>query len=377
MGAVTDAISAMKVQQWGRTTMADGQWLQEKTFNQLNARDIRLANEIDSINERIPTSGSSYDGLIPWITDDVLERNPLYVITDGTGTRLQNGASGDKQFYVAPSFFNNDDGKVFGIKDGKAQWVTPFNGVKIDGETTTDISKLQFYKKGAGTYQIRLNNPAGEDVGSLPPTPDLSSENKVPTVHKDGDRYYYYLEQCKDYRLKDLNPPSNSNVGKVLTVTSAGKEVKASWEDPAEKSVIETVQYDMKNIGTNSFLLKEFACPTHDGKYPSKVIGSFYCKPINDATSLSVIPLSESFKVDPRQSSEYDSGQNVNVDGLLSATDASSQEINVGTYTNCITFQFKKMPNITDKEIKYITIKGNINGTDSFNIYNVNISYFF
>lgn len=156
MGAVTDAISAMKVQQWKRTTVADGQWLQEKTFKQLDERDIRLANEIDSINERIPTSGSSYDGLIPWITDGDLERNPLYVITDDTGTRLQNGASGDKQFYVAPSF-NNDNGKVFGIEDGKAKWIKPTDfrfGNTIDhGPLNQDDSKVLTVTSGEnGAY---------------------------------------------------------------------------------------------------------------------------------------------------------------------------------------------------------------------------------
>ena len=270
MGAVTDAISAMKVQQWGRTTMADGQWLQEKTFKQLDNRDIRLANEIDSINERIPTSGSSYDGLIPWITDGDLERNPLYVITDGTGTRLQNGASGDKQFYVAPSF-SNENGKVFGIEDGKAKWVTPFNGVKIDGETTTDISKLQFYKKGEGTYQIRLNNPAGEDIGSLPPTPGLNSENKVPMVHKVDDRYYYYLEKPTDYRFGDTinHAPLNQDDGKVLTVTSGENGAYVDWKTAPNTVKFRTLcRYD--TTYNSKFISASYPYPSSEPTLPER-----------------------------------------------------------------------------------------------------------
>lgn len=287
MGAVTDAISAMKVQQWGRTTMADGQWLQEKTFKQLDDRDIRLANEIDSINERIPTSGSSYDGLIPWITDGELERNPLYVITDGTGTRLQNGASGDKQFYVAPSFSNND-GKVFGIEDGKAKWVTPFNGVKIDGDTTTDISKLQFYKKAEGTYQIRLNNPAGEDIGSLPPTPGINSENKVPIVHKVDDRYYYILDRAKDFRFGNTinHEPLNQDDGKVLTVTSGDNGAYVDWKTAPGTVEFRTLQsYDARN----SKLVKSasFTMPKPNAKYYGTIGFS-----TNTPGPYSIVPLS-------------------------------------------------------------------------------------
>jgi len=290
MGAVTDAISAMKVQQWGRTTMADGQWLQEKTFNQLDARDIRLANEIDSINERIPTSGSSYDGLIPWITDGNLERNPLYVITDGTGTSLQNAASGDKKFYVAPSFFNNDDGKVFGIKEGKAEWVTPFNGVKINGETTTDISKLQFYKKGEGTYQVRLNNPAGEDIGSLPPTPGINSENKVPMVHKVDDRYYYYLDKPTDYRFGDTinHAPLNQDDGKVLTVTSGeGGNAYVDWKTAPGTVEFRTLQSYSSDQNKKLVKTSTFAMPKINAKYYGTIGFS-----TNIPGSYSIVPLS-------------------------------------------------------------------------------------
>lgn len=230
MGAVTDAISAMKVQQWGRTTMADGQWLQEKTFKQLDNRDIRLANEIDSINERIPTSGSSYDGLIPWITDGNIKRDPLYVITDEDGTSLQNAASGDKKFYVAPSDAN--EGQVFGMKDGKAKWIDPievsfFNN---SGTTSSKVDSLKLYWKAAGQTQLKAD---ANWLGSTVPTPTSTEEGKVPVAYYRDGRGYYNLERAKDYRFGNTiqDGPLPQNDGKVLTVTSGeGGTAYVDWK---------------------------------------------------------------------------------------------------------------------------------------------------
>ena len=61
--SVVDTISAMKVQPWNRITMADGQWLQEKTIQQLDARDIELAKAIDELS-----GGQGGDG--QWVTSD-------------------------------------------------------------------------------------------------------------------------------------------------------------------------------------------------------------------------------------------------------------------------------------------------------------------
>ena len=60
--SVVDTISAMKVQPWNRITMADGQWLQEKTIKQLDNRDIELAKAIDEL------SGGQGGG--QWVTSD-------------------------------------------------------------------------------------------------------------------------------------------------------------------------------------------------------------------------------------------------------------------------------------------------------------------
>lgn len=61
--SVVDTISAMKVQPWNRITMADGQWLQEKTVQQLDDRDIELAKAIDELS-----GGQGGDG--QWVTSD-------------------------------------------------------------------------------------------------------------------------------------------------------------------------------------------------------------------------------------------------------------------------------------------------------------------
>lgn len=61
--SLVDTISAMKVQPWNRITMADGQWLQEKTVQQLDDRDIELAKAIDELS-----GGQGGDG--QWVTSD-------------------------------------------------------------------------------------------------------------------------------------------------------------------------------------------------------------------------------------------------------------------------------------------------------------------
>lgn len=293
MGAVTDAISAMKVQQWGRTTLADGRWLQEKTFKQLDNRDIRLANEIDSINERIPTSGSSYDGLIPWITDGNLERNPLYVITDGTGTRLQNGASGDKQFYVAPNIGYEDKGRVFGVDSaGKAKWVEPLSIKSWGSSLLSPIENITFDVKQGGDNPNTLLKAGNKSLGSTVPIPDAAGQTGyVPVARYDSttNRGYFNLEQNKDYRLKELNPPSDSNVGQVLTVTSGADGAYADWKTAPNTVKFRTLQsYDYQ---TNSKLVKSstFTMPKTNAKYYG-TIGFSTSIP----GSYSIVPLSAS-----------------------------------------------------------------------------------
>lgn len=293
MGAVTDAISAMKVQQWGRTTMADGQWLQEKTFKQLDNRDIRLANEIDSINERIPTSGSSYDGLIPWITDGDLERNPLYVITDSTGTRLQNGASGDKQFYVAPSF-SNENGKVFGIEDGKAKWIDPLEVSFINNAgTSSKVESLKLYWKGSEQTQFK----AGSNwLGSTVPTPASTDEGmgKVPVARYDStsNRGYYNLERATDYRFGDTinHAPLNQDDGKVLTVTSGeGGAAYVDWKTAPNTVKFLTLQSYSDQDNNKLVNTPTFTMPKSNGKYFGTIGFS-----TNIPGSYSIVPLSGS-----------------------------------------------------------------------------------
>lgn len=76
--SVVDTISAMKVQQWGRTTVADGQWLQEKTVQQLDDRDIELAKAIDEL------SGGSGPTYSEWVTS---EPSTEVDISDGDGNK--------------------------------------------------------------------------------------------------------------------------------------------------------------------------------------------------------------------------------------------------------------------------------------------------
>ena len=78
--SVVDTISAMKVQPWNRITMADGQWLQEKTVQQLDNRDIELAKAIDEL------SGGSGPAYSEWYTSYPL--TPLVVNETGNDSKL-------------------------------------------------------------------------------------------------------------------------------------------------------------------------------------------------------------------------------------------------------------------------------------------------
>lgn len=81
--SVVDTISAMKVQPWNRITMADGQWLQEKTVQQLDDRDIELAKAIDEL------SGGSGPAYSEWYTSE--PSTPLVVETGNDSKLFAHG----------------------------------------------------------------------------------------------------------------------------------------------------------------------------------------------------------------------------------------------------------------------------------------------
>lgn len=92
--SVVDTISAMKVQPWNRLTMADGQWLQEKTVQQLDDRDIELAKAIDEL------SGGSGPTYSEWVTSDA-----------GTEVDISAGDS-NKNFYHGYKYKLNGAGST-------------------------------------------------------------------------------------------------------------------------------------------------------------------------------------------------------------------------------------------------------------------------
>ena len=92
--SLVDTISAMKVQPWNRLTMADGQWLQEKTVQQLDERDIELAKAIDEL------SGGSGPTYSEWVTSDA-----------GTEVDISAG-DGNKNFYHGYKYKLNGAGST-------------------------------------------------------------------------------------------------------------------------------------------------------------------------------------------------------------------------------------------------------------------------
>lgn len=153
--SVVDTISAMKVQPWNRLTMADGQWLQEKTVQQLNDRDIELAKAIDEL------SGGSGPAYSEWYTSYPLI--PLVVDETGNDSKLfahgKNFAmSGSDSTVIARNtsgFFASDS--TIGLMDCSA-----VNGARIITRTFGNAERTKFYDTVADSI---LNVGNNSDIG--------------------------------------------------------------------------------------------------------------------------------------------------------------------------------------------------------------------
>lgn len=175
---------------------------------------------------------------------------------------------------------------------------------------------------------------------------------------------------------------NNQEIGTVIqsptitgTVLTCNENGTITWETPNDSIYIESNCYDMNDYTSNVSTLKCYPLPTHNGKYPSKVIGSFYCNPNTGHNTISVIPCATATYIDGEYTlTPYETSQNLNVKHLLSLTDS---ETNVGQYSNTITFQFHKSPTLATN-MTYIAIKGLASAISTdYGINCVNFTYFF
>lgn len=166
-----------------------------------------------------------------------------------------------------------------------------------------------------------------------------------------------------------------SDYGKVLRINKENQKVM--WDDPPvpPKDVfMETKHWDMSNDTGNDKLIRQIECPVHNGKYPTKIIGSFECNPSTDRTTLSVLPLNASlYQGYNSTSTPYDSGQNHNVSFLL-ALDTSATNPQ-GQYNNTVSFMFNKVNNREGYDMKYVGIKGGY--SSGYGIHNISMTFIY
>lgn len=208
------------------------------------------------------------------------------------------------------------------------------------------------------------------------PTPVIDNSTLTVVSSDSGTRIQNNGASKKYYVAPDT---TSSDKGKFFGVNSAGAATWQNVPNPPQDVFMESQFFNPRNISSNTNVLNVFQCPKHDGKYPTKVIGSFMCTPESDCNSISVVPMASALYDAVSgwyYTSPYESSQNVNVNKLLALTDTDSD----GTYYNTITFQFHKNPRYVpgNTDLTHIGIKG-MPGEDvnKYHIHNVNITYFY
>jgi len=169
--------------------------------------------------------------------------------------------------------------------------------------------------------------------------------------------------------------------GTYLTCDENGTVIWEQLPTPKRDVFMESQYFSESSYGGNIQPIKAIICPTHNGKYPTKIIGSFYCTPQTDYDSISVVPLTSAYTSGGEFNFKfYESSQNVNVENLLALSYTEEQDpLQRGQYSNTVTFQFHKNPGYADGgDIAYIGIKGKSNSTESnYYPHNINLTYFY
>lgn len=173
-----------------------------------------------------------------------------------------------------------------------------------------------------------------------------------------------------------INTPTVT--GTYLTCDENGTVIWEQLPTPKRDVFMESQYFSESSYGGNIQPIRAISCPTHNGKYPTKIIGSFYCNPQSDYDTISVVPLTSAYVTGGEFDFKfYEQSQNVNVQNLLALTD--STDTRYGQYSNTVTFQFHKNPSYAGLgEIAYVGIKGKSNSTESnYNPHNINLTFFY
>lgn len=167
--------------------------------------------------------------------------------------------------------------------------------------------------------------------------------------------------------------------GTYLTCDENGTVIWEQLPTPKRDVFMESQYFSVSSYGGNIQPIKAIACPTHDGKYPTKIIGSLYVNPQTSYDTISIIPLTSAYVTGGDFDFKfYENSQNVNVQNLLALSD-STDSLQRGQYSNTVTFQFHKNPSYAGLgEIAYIGIKGKSGSTETnYNPHNINLTFFY
>lgn len=236
---------------------------------------------------------------------------------------------------------------------------------------TTDVEKAQA-RANIGASDGTINWVTYSEGSPVPVVDNsslavVSSDSGIRLQNADASKKYYVAPDT-----------TSDDKGKFFGINSYGT---ATWQElpsPQQDTFMESQQFQLISDSTNTNMLYMYECPKHDGKYPTKVIGSFMCNPEDGCDSISVVPMASAL-YDPVSgwyyTNPYEVSQNLNVPKLLAVTDDMQ-----GAYNNTITFQFHKNPRFVpgNTDLTYIGIKGKPSGDYvKYHIHNVNITYFY
>lgn len=171
----------LAVEEWNRTTVADGAWLQQNAIGPLSARDIVLANAIDDTNDALSALSAQMAGI------------------DGRSLKSVNGR-----------FFSGGE-----AWEGSKDAVVP-DGTFVKNDETVYIPKndeviLSMNDNGGHSFQLQLKP---NEIGYR----RLAGSN---TAEAEGDypgTKYKYDTQANDFRSLVMNATESGN----FVVTSAG-----------------------------------------------------------------------------------------------------------------------------------------------------------
>lgn len=199
------------------------------------------------------------------------------------------------------------------------------------------------------TEKAQARSNIGASDGTIPwveynpgsPTPYVDPSSISVVTSEQGTRIQNGDASKKFFVAPDFTTPTDT--GKFFGVGVDGQAKWMSVPNPPKDIFIDQYSYDLKNIGTNTSVLKTIDIPPGT----TKIIGSLDCYPNTGYESLSIVTRKS-------DNTLYNGSGTVNTTQLLALDDDAT----TGLYHNTIPFQFKVTGNPNDGMWNHIAIKG-------------------